>query len=122
MKKGAPLGQMTRNFYTQELGVLKNSKDFVKHTQAQHLDEVNLFKNSCIIWGSLTSHDICWWVISWQVMCGVYRDGGSGYGGPAADEKFFDPERVIIKISYNYLGLREFTHFELWGYLTIHYL
>ena len=55
-------------------------------------------------------------------MCGVYRDGGSGYGGPAADEKFFDPERVIIKISYNYLGLREFTHFELWGYLTIHYL
>ena len=42
LKKGAPLGQMTRNFYTQELGVLKNSKDFVKHTQAQHLDEVNL--------------------------------------------------------------------------------
>ena len=28
------------------------------------------------------------------MMCGVYRDGGSGYGGPAADEKFFDPERV----------------------------
>jgi len=66
LKKGAPLGQMTRNYYTQELGVLKNSKDFVKHTQAQHLDEV---------------------------MCGVYRNGGSGYGGPAADEKFFDPER-----------------------------
>jgi len=66
LKKGAPLGQMTRNFYTQELGVLKNSKDFVKNTQANHLNEV---------------------------MCGVYRDGGSGYGGPAADEKFFDPER-----------------------------
>merc|ERR1712107_18107 len=40
LKKGAPLGQMTRNFYTQQLGILKNSKNFVKNTQAQHLDEV----------------------------------------------------------------------------------
>ena len=45
-------------------------------------------------------------------MCGVYRNGGSGYGGPAADEKFFDPERVIVKHSY-YLGFRDFIHFEL---------
>merc|ERR1719460_3606437 len=67
LKKGAPVGQMTRNFYTQELGVLKNSKNFVRNTQAQHLNEV---------------------------MCGVYRSGGSGYGGPASDEKFFDPEKV----------------------------
>ena len=41
LKKGAPLGQMTRNFYTQQLGILKNSKNFVKNTQAQHLDEVS---------------------------------------------------------------------------------
>ena len=33
-----------------------------------------------------------------QVMCGVYRSGGSGYGGPAANEKFYDPERVILSI------------------------
>ena len=33
-------------------------------------------------------------------MCGVYRDGGSGYGGPAADEKFFDPERVNTHKTY----------------------
>ena len=69
-------------------------------------------------------------------MCGVYRNGGSGYGGPAADEKFFDPERVIIKISYYwgfiyfdpegviikisyYLDFRDLTHSESWGYLTI---
>ena len=31
-------------------------------------------------------------------MCGVYRSGGSGYGGPAANEKFYDPERVILSI------------------------
>ena len=41
LKKGAPVGQMTRNFYTQELGVLKNSKEFVKNTQAEHLNEVS---------------------------------------------------------------------------------
>ena len=36
------MGQMTRNFYTQELGVLKNSKNFVRNTQAQHLNEVRV--------------------------------------------------------------------------------
>ena len=46
LKKGAPLGQMTRNFYTQQLGILKNSKNFVKNTQAQHLDEVSDNKNT----------------------------------------------------------------------------
>ena len=29
-----------------------------------------------------------------QVMCGIYRDGGTGYGGPAADETFYDPAKV----------------------------
>lgn len=46
-------------------------------------------------------------------MCGVYRDGGSGYGGPAADEKFFDPERVTF--ANQHLGLTDLTHFESWG-------
>ena len=33
-------------------------------------------------------------------MCGVYRSGGSGYGGPASDEKFFDPEKVYTIHTY----------------------
>ena len=48
-------------------------------------------------------------------MCGVYRDGGSGYGGPAADEKFFDPERVIIAnqdCRVQLFGIDDLTHFE----------
>ena len=35
-----------------------------------------------------------------KVMCGVYRSGGSGYGGPASDEKFFDPEKVYTIHTY----------------------
>ena len=39
---------MTRNFYTQQLGILKNSKNFVKNTQAQHLDEVSWEQNTVL--------------------------------------------------------------------------
>ena len=55
-----------------------------------------------------------------KVMCGVYRSGGSGYGGPASDEKFFDPEKVYTIHTYSrfYLELRDFTHFESWRYFN----
>jgi hypothetical protein len=66
LKGGVP-GRQQRNFYTTELGVLKNSKNFVRSCQADHLAEVQ---------------------------AGIYRDGGSGYGGPAADQSFYDPEKV----------------------------
>jgi len=66
LKGGVP-GRQQRNFYTTELGVLKNSKEFARRSQATHLGEV---------------------------MCGIYRDGGTGYGGPAADETFYDPAKV----------------------------
>jgi len=65
--KGEVPGRKQRNFYTTELGVLKNSKDFARRVQSDHLDEV---------------------------MCGIYNPGAHGMGGPLADEPFYDPERV----------------------------
>jgi len=65
--KGDPPGRHQRNFYTTQLGLVKNSKVFAANCQAQHLAEV---------------------------MCGIYQDGGSGMGGPTADEHFYDPEKV----------------------------
>lgn len=67
LMKGDPPGRLQRNFYTSELGLIKNSKVFAAHCQSDHLTEV---------------------------MCGVYRDGGSGMGGPTADQLFYDPEKV----------------------------
>ena len=65
--KGEVPGTKQRNFYTTELGVVSNNKKFAARCQADHLAEVSV---------------------------GLYRDGGSGYGGPTADQLFYDPERV----------------------------
>jgi len=65
--KGEVPGRKVRNFYTTELGVIKNSKEFQRQCQSDHLAEV---------------------------MSGIYRDGISGLGGPTADQPFYDPERV----------------------------
>jgi len=62
--KGEAPGTKQRNFYRSELAVLKNNKNFARDCQARHLDEV---------------------------MCGIYRDSPSGYGGPTGDRPFYDP-------------------------------
>jgi len=66
--KGSNPGRKQVNFYATELGVLKNSKQFAARCQSDHLLDV--------LGGQF---DI---------------QNHSGMGGIAADQKFYDPERV----------------------------
>lgn len=88
--KGAAPGRKQVSFYSSELNCLRNSKMFAQRAQIDHLYDVLAGKSN--IWKITSIFDIC------KPSSGNYSWSihHTGMGGPTADQKFYDPERVCL--------------------------
>ena len=74
--KGDAPGRKQVSYYSSELNCIRNSKMFAQQCQVDHLYEV--------MGGNF----------NWSIH-------HTGMGGPTADQKFYDPERVCYLIACN---------------------
>ena len=95
--KGAAPGRKQVSFYSSELNCLKNSKMFAQRAQTDHLYDVLAGQNR-ILEGiqNTRRNEAILWSISGNYSWSIHH---TGMGGPTADQKFYDPERVGL---YNF--------------------